>query len=239
MAKLVFHEEANRQLEAGVRDVVLFVMKDTVGENDDTDYKTGVPWDGVTGITENPSGADITDLYADDIKYASLQAAEKYGFGIEAFRYPPEFAQCDGSASPDDIPGVYLGQQSRKPFAIAWLTRIGDAKHPGMDAGDKLHIVYNSLAQPSRRNYATINENPDAMSMSWDANSTAVALKAPYDSFKPVSKLTFNQIDMKGRKNEANADKWNALIDCIYGSANGTSKLLDPTAMLTLAKTGQ
>lgn len=222
MAKLVFHEEANRQLEGGVSDVVLFPM--TSGS-----YDIGVAWDGVTAINENPSGADITDLYADDEKYASLQAAEKFGFGIEAFRSPPEFDACDGS---ETVNGVSFGQQSRKPFGIAYKTKIGDANHPGLDAGYKLHIIYNSLAQPSGRNYATINENPDAMSMSWDANSTptkVTTLKPDGTPFKSVSKITLNSIEMKKK---SKGDKLEEIEAMIYGDTNSDPTLPNPDQIL-------
>ena len=163
MPKLVWDQTGERNIEAGVSEVALFVMEDGV-------YGDGVAWSGVTAINENPSGADVTDLYADNIKYASLRSAEKFGFTIEAYQYPEEWAECDGSA--EAAPGVYLGQQNRKAFGLVYKTQIGDDTHPSLDKGYKLHIIYNSTASPSSRGYATINENPDAISFSWEANST-------------------------------------------------------------------
>ena len=141
MAVMTWHGAGTREIEAGVSEVALFTMGAS-------GYNTGVPWNGVTAINENPSGADVTDLYADDIKYAPMRAAEKFGFGIEAFTYPPAWAECDGSA--EAATGVYLGQQNRKAFGLVYKSKIGDEAHPGMDKGFKLHIIYNSTASPSR-----------------------------------------------------------------------------------------
>lgn len=164
---LVWDQTGTREFQSGVSKVALFPMENGV-------YGKGIAWSGVTGIDENPSGADATDLYADDIKYATLRSAEKFDYTISAYDYPDEWAACDGSA--EVAPGVYLGQQNRKAFGIAYTTKIGDDTHPGMDKGRKLHIVYNSTASPSSRSFATINENPDAITFSWSASSTPAAV---------------------------------------------------------------
>ena len=204
---LKWDETGTRNLEAGVSQVALFVMEDGV-------YGDGVAWNGVTAFNENPSGADVTDLYADNIKYASLRAAEKYGFTIEAYQYPEEWGECDGSA--EAAPGVYLGQQNRKAFGLVVRTEIGDDTHPGMDKGYKLHIIYNCTASPSGRGYTTINENPDAISFSWEGNSTPVAV----DGYKATSSIVIDST-------KADATKLATLEAIIYG--NGTLAAQMPT----------
>lgn len=204
MAKLTWHGVGERVLEAGVSEVALFPMGTST-------YETGVAWNGVTAINESPSGADVTDLFADNIKYASMRAAEKFGFTIEAFTYPDEWAECDGSKEAET--GVFLSQQGRKAFGLVYKSQIGDAEHPSMDKGYKLHIIYNSTASPSSRSYTTINENPDAISFSWEANATPV----PVTGYKATSEITIDST-------KANSTKLNALLDTIYGT-NST----DPT----------
>lgn len=183
-------KEGERLLESGVSHVALFVMN-----SNGNGYENGVAWSGITAISENPSGADVTDLYADNIKYASLRAAENYGFTIEAYTYPDEWAECDGSASPQA--GVLLGQQTRRAFALAYTTQVGSDTAPGMDAGHKLHIVYNSTVSPSNRQYSTINNSPDAISFSWEATSTPVNVNS---SYKPVSLITIDSTKLDSAK---------------------------------------
>lgn len=166
---LVWDGQGQRNIESGVKNVVLFPYIDSVSGTNH--YNNGVAWNGVTGITENPSGADITDLFADDMKYASLRGAENFGCTIEAFTYPDEWNQCDGSAVKSGLPGVYFGQQKRKSFCLAYRTEIGDDEHPGMDKGYRIHLLYNLTASPSSRGYTTINDNPDAITFSWEANA--------------------------------------------------------------------
>lgn len=210
MAKMTWHGVGERVLEAGVSEVALFTMGNS-------GYNKGVAWNGVTAINENPSGADVTDLFADNIKYASMRAAEKFGFTIEAFTYPPEWAECDGSKEAED--GVFLGQQARKAFAIVYKSQIGDAEHPSMDKGYKLHIIYNSTASPSSRSYTTINENPDAISFSWEANSTPVSVTG----YKATCEITIDSTT-------ADADNLASLIATIYGTdASGGTAGTDPT----------
>lgn len=218
MAKLTWHGVGERVLEAGVSEVALFPMGSSGS------YETGVAWNGVTAINENPSGADVTDLFADNIKYASMRAAEKFGFTIEAFTYPDEWAECDGSKEAET--GVFLGQQGRKAFGLVYKSQIGDAEHPSMDKGYKLHIIYNSTASPSSRGYTTINENPDAISFSWEANSTPVAVTG----YKSTCEITIDST-------KADATALGSLIDTIYGTdgQSGTNPTLpDPDTILGL-----
>lgn len=205
MPKLTWHGTGEREIEAGVSEVALFPMGVS-------GYEAGVAWNGVTAINENPSGADVTDLYADNIKYASMRSAEKFGFTIEAYTYPDEWCECDGSK--EALTGVFLGQQSRKAFALVYKTQIGDEAHPGMDKGFKLHIIYNSTASPSGRGYTTINDNPDAISFSWEANSTPVAVTG----HKATCEITIDST-------KATTAKLNALLDTIYGT-NATDPML-------------
>lgn len=214
MSKLVWDQTGERNLESGISQVALYVMKS------DGTYDTGVAWSGVTGISENPGGADVTDLFADNIKYASLRAAETFGATIEAYTYPDEWSECDGSAIPTT--GVYLGQQTRKAFGLVYKTQIGDDAHPGMDKGYKLHIVYNSTASPSGRSYATINENPDAISFSWDTTSTPVNVTG----YKAVSTIVIDST-------KCNSTKLTDLENTLYGDTNGSATL--PTPDLVLA----
>ena len=218
MAKLTWHGTGEREIEAGISEVALFPM----GANG---YEEGVAWNGVTAINENPSGADVTDLYADNIKYASMRSAEKFGFTIEAFTYPDEWAECDGSK--EAVTGVFLGQQSRKAFGLVYKSQIGDEAHPGMDKGFKLHIIYNSTASPSGRGYTTINDNPDAISFSWEANSTPVAVTG----YKATCEIVIDST-------KATAAKLTTLLNTIYGSDNGEPTMPTPDQVISTMTPG-
>ena len=209
---LVWDKDATREFESGVSKVALFPMTNGT-------YGKGVAWSGVTGIDESPSGADATDLYADDIKYATLRSAEKFDFTISAFDYPDEWAECDGSAEP--TPGVFLGQQGRKAFGLVYTTKIGDDTHPNMDKGFKLHIIYNSTASPSSRSYATINENPDAITFSWSASSTPTNVTG----YKAVSTIVIDST-------KVDSTKLNTLLGMVYGTENTDAQLPDPDTVI-------
>lgn len=222
MAALVWDATGTREFESGVSQVALYPM------NADGTYGTGVAWSGVTGIDENPSGADATDLYADDIKYATLRSAEKFDFTISAFDYPEEWGECDGSA--EVAPGVYLGQQGRKAFGLVYKTKIGDDTHPGMDKGYKLHLIYNSTASPSSRSYATINENPDAITFSWSASSTP----ATVTGYKAVSTIVIEST-------KVGTAKMKTIEDLLYGTSgsgsSGNPTFPDPDTVISMLKT--
>ena len=239
MSKMTWHGSGTREIEAGVSDVALFPMGSST-------YADGVAWNGVTAINENPSGADITDLYADNIKYASLQSAEKFGFGIEAYTYPDEWSECDGSK--EVITGVFVGQQARKPFGLVYKTQLGDENHPGMDKGFKLNIVWNSTAAPSGRSYTTINDNPDAISFSWDANSTPVPVTISSQK-KTTCKMTIKSTDfMTTDPTPVINEKLQLLLDTLYGrDADSTvnpavtaltPKLVDPDTAIYILTNG-
>ena len=200
MARLKWDQVGKKQYETGVYECALFSM------STDGKYKAGVAWDGVTSITESPSGADSTKLYANNGLYLNLRGIEQFGGKIEAYTYPSEFAECDGSA--ELTKGVYIGQQDRKPFGLVYKTVLG------LDSGAngyKVHFVYGCTASPSERAHNTINENPEAITMAWDFEATPV----PVAGFKPVAHLEISSF-------EADSEKLKALEDIVYGK--------DPTA---------
>lgn len=203
-----------RRLQAGISKVVLFPIVE--GK-----YQDGVAWSGVTALNENPGGADLTDLYADNVKYASMRAAETFGFSIEAYDYPEEWAKCDGSASP--ATGLSLGQQTRQAFGLVYRTEIGDDTHPGMDKGYLLHFIYNSTASPSGRSYATINNNPDAISMSWEGSSTPENVTGT--DYKPVCTMTIDST-------KVDAKKLQDFEKIIYGSTSAAAKMPLPAEII-------
>lgn len=208
MARLVFDEVGSRFYETGVKNGVLFVQKD------DGTYDKGVVWNGLTAVTESPSGAEPTPMYADDIKYVVLQSAEEFGATIEAYTYPDEFEACDGSASLAE--GVTVGQQARKTFALSYKTTIGNDVQ-GNELGYKLHIVYGCLASPSEKAYNTINDSPEAITFSWEVSSTPVAV----EGFKPTSTVV---VDSR-RVTPENLKK---IEDKLYGGADEESSLPMP-----------
>lgn len=142
-------------------------------EEYNSDYDQGFVWNGITGVTESPDGAEETALYADDIKYLSLRSAEELNYTITAYTYPDAFMQCDGTATLGGISGVYVGQQKRRMFGFAYTTTVGSDTE-GNDAGEKLHIIYSSTASPSERDYQTINDSPEAVEFSWECNTTPI-----------------------------------------------------------------
>lgn len=167
MAKIVWDESGKRFYETGVSQGVLYPM------HTDGTYPNGVAWNGLTGVTESPSGAEATALYADDIKYLNLLSAEEFGATIEAYTYPDEFAECDGSKAL--ATGVMIGQQSRKQFGMAYKTVLGN-DIDGNSHGYKLHLIYGALAAPSEKGYSTINDSPEAITFSWEVKTTPITV---------------------------------------------------------------
>lgn len=185
--KLVWDKTGEHFYETGVKNGVLYPMSES------GTYPKGVAWNGLTAITESPSGAEATALYADDIKYLNLMSNEEFGATVEAYTYPDEFAECDGSASLTE--GVYIGQQARKTFGLCYRTTLGnDAK--GNDYGYKLHIIYGAMASPSEKAYSTINDSPDAITFSWELSTTPVAVA----NFKPTASLTIDSTKVDPQK---------------------------------------
>ena len=196
MAKLVWDKTGDRLYETGVKNGVLYIPTSGV-------YSKGVAWNGLTAVTESPSGAEATALYADDTKYLSLMSAEEFGATIEAYTYPDEFAACDGSAELAD--GVMIGQQKRSTFGLCYKTTIGNDTE-GNDHGYKLHIIYGALAKPSERAYASINDSPDAVTFSWEITTTPVNVTGA----KPTASLVIDST-------KADPSKLAALEDILYG----------------------
>lgn len=196
MAKLVWDKTGDRLYETGVKNGVLYIP--TAGV-----YSKGVAWNGLTAVTESPSGAEATALYADDIKYLSLMSTEEFGATIEAYTYPDEFAACDGSAELAD--GVMIGQQKRSTFGLCYKTTIGNDTE-GNDHGYKLHIIYGALAAPSEKAYASINDSPEAITFSWEITTTPVNVTGA----KPTASLVIDST-------KADPTKLAALEDILYG----------------------
>ena len=187
MAKIVWDESGKRTYETGVRKGVLY-LQDTQGA-----YTKGVAWNGLTAVTESPSGAEPTALYADDIKYLELFSAEEFGATIEAYTYPAEFEKCDGSASLGT--GVTIGQQDRATFGLCYRTVLGnDVK--GSEFGYKLHLIYGAKAKPSEKGYQTINDSPEAITFSWEISTTPVNVAG----FKPTACVTIDSTKIEPAK---------------------------------------
>lgn len=214
MTKLVWDQTGERLFETGVKQCVLYPLS-SAGT-----YPKGVAWNGVTAITESPSGAEATPLYADDIKYLNLLSNEDFGCSIEAYMYPDEFGECDGSAEIAD--GVKIGQQKRKMFGLCYRTTLGNDVD-GNDFGYKLHIIYGCLASPSEKAYATINDSPEAITFSWEVTTTPVSVK----DFKPTAHLEIYST-------KADPTKLASLEDILYGGSDTEARLPLPDEIATL-----
>ena len=217
MSKIVWDAVGEHIFETGVRNGVLYL------KNTDGAYDTGIAWNGLTSVSESPEGAEPTDLYADDIKYLSLMSAENFKATIEAYTYPVEFEECDGSAT--IAKGVVIGQQSRKPFGLCYRTSIGNDTD-GNEHGYKLHIVYGCQASPSEKQYSTINDSPDAVTFSWEVNTTPVNVTGK----KPAATLTIDST-------KADKAKLTALEAILYGSEQAEPRLPLPDEIVTLMGT--
>lgn len=184
MAELKWDNPGERYYETGVKNCILYVQ-DAEGN-----YPKGVAWNGITAITESPSGAESTPLYADDTKYLNLISNEEFGATIEAYTYPDEFAECDGTAELAE--GIKLGQQPRKQFGLCYLTTLGNDLKKN-DYGYKLHLVYGCTAAPSEKGYATINDSPEAITFSWEVSTTPVDVPG----FKPTAHIEIDSTKVK------------------------------------------
>lgn len=213
MSRLIWDAAGERLYETGVQKGVLYVMDKGV-------YGPGVAWNGLTGVTESPSGAEATALYADDIKYLNLISAEEFGGTIEAYMYPAEFAACNGEA--ELAPGVNIGQQERKTFGFCYRTTLGNDEDSNA-YGYKLHIVYGAKASVSEKAYATVNDSPEAITFSWEFSTTPVLV----DGFKPTSILTIDST-------KADATKLAALEAKLYGDENTDPTLVLPDEVATM-----
>ena len=191
MAKLVWDEAGKHIYETGVSKGVLYVMSNTPGT-----YEKGVAWNGLSSVSESPTGAEVSAIYADNIKYLNLMSREEFEGSIEAYTYPDEFMACDGSASPENAKGFVVGQQDRKTFAFCYQTKVGNDLNP--EAGYKIHIIYGALASPSERSYETVNDSPEAMTFSWDITTTPVAVTG----FKPTAHVELDSTKIDKTKLE-------------------------------------
>lgn len=203
--RLTWDDAGKRLYETGVKQGVLYL------QDDNGAYPKGVAWNGLTALTESPEGAEPTPLYADDIKYLNLLSTEEFKATVEAYTYPDEFAECDGSGSL--VEGVTIGQQDRKTFGLSYRTSLGnDVK--GNEYGYKLHIVYGCLAAPSEKAYATVNDSPEAITFSWEISTTPVNVTG----FKPTASLVLDSVKL-------GAVKMKAIEDVLYGSSATEARL--------------
>lgn len=213
MSKIIWDKAGEHFYETGVDHGVLYPTKAGV-------YQSGVAWNGLTSVSESPSGAESTAQYADNIKYLNLISAEEFGATIEAFTYPDEFSVCDGSAEP--VKGVMIGQQVRRPFGLCYRTLIGNDL-AGTDYGYKLHLIYGATASPSERAYATVNDSPEAITFSWEVATTPVEVPG----YKPTASLTVDSTKVS----PTNMAK---LEDILYGTADAEPRLPMPQEVIDL-----
>ena len=214
MSKLVWDEVGKRIYETGTKKGVLYPRGET------GTYPKGVAWNGLIGVTQSPSGAEPTALWADDIKYLNLISTEEFGATVEAYTYPEEFAACDGSATV--APGVTIGQQRRKTFGMSYQTTVGNDVDEN-DFGYKIHLIYGAIAAPSEKAYATINDSPEAITFSWELSTTPVEVPG----FKPTALLTVDSTTV-------DPTKLAALEAILYGSAEEEARLPLPEEVITL-----
>lgn len=217
MSRLVWDKTGDRLYETGVKQCVLYPQVSGA-------YPKGVAWNGITSVTESPSGAEPSPLYADDIKYLNLMSTEEFGASIEAYMYPEEFEACDGSA--EIVPGVSIGQQKRQSFGLCYRTIIGNDTESN-EHGYKLHIIYGALAAPSEKAYATVNDSPEAITFSWELSTTPVNVTGG----NPTASLTIDST-------KVNPEKLKALEDILYGSETESTgpRLPLPDEIATLMK---
>lgn len=213
MTTLTWDVQGERYYETGVSKGVLYPFKE--GK-----YSKGVAWNGLTAVNESPSGAEPTPLYADNIKYLNLLSNEEFAATVEAYTYPDEFAECDGSA--ELAVGVSVGQQKRIPFGLSYVTKLGNDTD-GQDHGYKIHLIYGALAKPSQKNYATINDNPEAITFSWELSTTPVAVP----NLKPTACITIDSTKVE-------AGKLKKIEDKLYGTETEEATLPTPTELAAL-----
>ena len=216
MVALAWHETGDKQYELGVDKGVFYPLNATTSA-----YDKAYAWNGLISVTESPSGAEVTKNYADNDVYMSLMSAEEFAATVEAYNYPDEFALVDGTAEP--VPGLYVGQQPRKPFGLSYRTKVGnDSK--GMDAGYKIHLIYNAMAAPSEKAYSTVNDSPEATTFSWELSTTPINAG---DVLKSTAQLTINSL-------KVSAAKLKALEDILYGTTTLQARLPLPTEVIGL-----
>ena len=212
---IVWDESGKRYYETGVEKGVLYVAEGGA-------YPNGVPWNGLINVAEKPSGAEATPLYADNIKYLNLMSNEDFAAGIEAYYYPEEFEECDGSK--EIAPGVTVGQQTRKKFGMSYVTKLGNDEK-GTDHGYKIHLIYGCLAAPSEKSYGTVNESPEAITFSWELSTTPVNVPG----LKPTACIVIDST-------KVDAEKLKTLEAALYGTESKAAYLPLPTELATMLK---
>ena len=224
--RLIWDAVGERLYETGVDHGVLYVM------GDNNTYGEGIAWNGLTAVNESPSGAESTALYADNIKYLNLISAEEYGYTIEAYYSPEEFDHCDGLASP--VAGMTIGQQKRKMFGFVYRSLIGNDTD-GQDHGYKLHICYGCQASPSERNHQTVNDSPEATTLSWTVTTTPVNVTG----YKPTASIVIDSTKIDQQKLAALEDVLFGKDPTTMGGEDGVApKLLMPDEVINLLKAG-
>lgn len=218
MARLIWDAVGEKFYEMGTKMGVLYPM------NNEGSYDNGVAWNGLTAVTESPSGAEETKLYADDIKYASLRSAEEYAYTIEAYTYPEEWEPCDGSAHV--AAGVTIGQQKRKAFGFSWVTTKGNDVSD--EVGQKIHVAWNSTASPSEKSYATINDSPDAITFSWECSASPVNVTG----HRPSCHMEIDCSKLKEKTVKAIQDK-------LWGTETVGATLPTPDELIQLITTSE
>lgn len=217
MSKLIWDKIGERQYETGVSKGVLYPMSEG-------NYPKGVAWNGLTGVTESPEGAEATPLYADNIKYLNLMSAESFKATVEAYTYPDEFAACNGET--ELTTGVTIGQQTRNTFGMSYQTKVGN--DADADAGYKIHLIYGALAAPSEKAYATVNDSPEAITFSWEVSTTPVEV----EGFKPTASLTIDST-------KVSKEKMAAIEKILYGDTEVEPRLPLPNEVANIIKTTQ
>lgn len=215
MSRLIWDNAGERIYETGVKRGVLYPTKA------DGTYDTGVVWNGLSSVSESPSGAEANPIYADDQKYLELRSAEEFGATIEAYTYPAEFAICDGSA--EVASGVMIGQQTRKRFGFSYRTILGNDTETD-SYGYKLHLIYNAMAAPSERSYQTVNDSPEAITFSWEMTTTPIAVG---DDYKPTASLTIDST-------KCDMAKLAELEDILYGTSESDARLPLPAEVIQI-----
>lgn len=214
MAKIIWDESGKKIYETSVDHGVLY-RQDETGK-----YTTGVPWNGLTGVTESPSGAEASAQYADNIKYLNIVSAEVFGATIEAFTYPEEFYECDGTVTV--AKGVTIGQQSRKPFGLSYRTKVGNDT-VRQDYGYKLHLIYGALASPSEKGYTTINDSPEAITFSWELTTTPVNVSG----HQPTASMVIDSTTI-------DAEKLAELETILYGTDDVEPRMPLPDEVISI-----
>lgn len=224
MAALIWDKTGERIIETGTDRGVLY--RRAPGS---VEYSMGYAWNGLTGVTESPSGAEPTALWADNIKYITLQSAEEFGFTIEAFSCPPEFYPCDGIVMPDTIPGISFGQQNREIFGFSYRSIVGNDVAL-YNYGYKIHLIYGCLTAPSEKAYVTVNDSPDAINFSWEVSTTPEAVTV-LPNIKPTALVTIESVGL-------DPTKLAALEKVLYGDTSTEPRLPSVDEVITMLQAG-